>query len=500
MQASSKSIGMLALALAFAFGGCSNRGFEPMVGKDAAFALGVNLDKEQALKSADACSKFVFDFLKYDENDAKEVKEKIAAYKKDVFTAAPPRARAFIEKSGLRDVTFRWTVVTMESLKSVDGTPQLDGLSVAIKGDVELKKFFSALREESGEAATFEEVEVGGEKAWHVLPQEDVAATLFKKANIDPYVTSLDGQLVLVAMSRNALEKQIRLYRTGEGKGDALGDFSAADGELMRLHLSGIGDLVRRNVSRNDLRVINRVIANGDQLVCGLRNFDVKTTVRPDGLLSDLLQLETESEKDADTLRTLAKTGLMTAKAKMARESAVPPGLTKLIDDVAIGGADGQVEIKCVGMGVFLLSGAALLPAVSAATLNANATALAAKGRNLNMGIVRANAEREIDLWPRTEAAKNTGGEEVSGRAYGSSTEYFRALFDMANYGTAEWRPAVHGGLLSSLWGAGVPAMDNGSLEERNVAWIVAANVTDETPDFMPVLISANFNPRVAFA
>ena len=39
--------------------------------------------------------------------------------------------------------------------------------------------------------------------------------------------------------------------------------------------------------------------------------------------------------------------------------------------------------------------------------------------------------------------------------------------------------------------------MDNGSLEERNVAWIVAANVTDETPDFMPVLISANFNPAL---
>ena len=302
-------------------------------------------------------------------------------------------------------------------------------------------------------------------------------------------------------MSRNALEKQIRLYRTGEGKGDALGDFSAADGELLRLHLSGIGDLVRWNVSRNDLRVINRVIANGDQLVCGLRNFDVKTTVRPDGLLSDSLRLETESEKDADTLRTLAKTGLMTAKARMARESAVPPGLTKLIDDVTIGGADGQVEIKCVGMGVFLLSGAALLPAVSAATLNANATALAMTGRNLNLGIVRANAEREMDgnasLWPRTEAAMNTGRDGVSGRAYGSSTEYFRALFDMANYGTAEWRPAVDGGLLSALWGAGVPAMDNGSLEERNVAWIVAANVTDETPDFMPVLISANFNPAL---
>jgi hypothetical protein len=39
--------------------------------------------------------------------------------------------------------------------------------------------------------------------------------------------------------------------------------------------------------------------------------------------------------------------------------------------------------------------------------------------------------------------------------------------------------------------------MNSQRLEERNVAWIVAANVTDETPDFMPVLISANFNPAL---
>ena len=30
-----------------------------------------------------------------------------------------------------------------------------------------------------------------------------------------------------------------------------------------------------------------------------------------------------------------------------------------------------------------------------------------------------------------------------------------------------------------------------------NVAWNIAANVTDETPDFMPILISANFNPKL---
>ena len=497
MHTSSKLIGASALALVLAFGGCSNRGFEPMAGKDAAFALGVNLDKEQAFKIVDAYAKFMFDSSKFDENEARKIKEKIAAYKKDVFMDAPPRARAFIEKSGLRDATFRWAVVTMERLKFVDGKPQLGGLSVAIGGDVELKKFFSAIREESGEEATFEEVEIGGEKAWHVLPSDDADATLFKKANIDPYVTSLDGQLVLVAMSRDTLEKQIHLYRTGEGKGDALEDFSAADGELMQLHLSGIGDLVRQNVSRRDLRVINRGIANGDELVCGLRNLDVKTTVRRDGLLSDLLRLETASEKDADTLRTLAKTGLMASKAQMARESAVPPGLTKLIDDVTIGGADRQVEVKCGSFGVGVLAGA-LFPAISSAMLNAKATALAMNGRKLYVGIIQANIERESagigSVWPRTKAAAGADKKDIAGRASASAHEYFTALLDMEHYGTSEWDPHVAGDLLSSL---GKKAVVGKTISADGLDWCIAANVTDEMPDDTIVLVSANFNPAL---
>ena len=39
--------------------------------------------------------------------------------------------------------------------------------------------------------------------------------------------------------------------------------------------------------------------------------------------------------------------------------------------------------------------------------------------------------------------------------------------------------------------------MSGRTLEKRNVAWIVAANVTDEMPDFVPVLITANFNPAL---
>jgi hypothetical protein len=497
MHTSSKLIGASALALVLAFGGCSNRGFEPTAGKDAAFALGVNLDKEQAFKIVDAYAKFMFDSSKFDENEARKIKEKIAAYKKDVFMDAPPRARAFIEKSGLRDATFRWAVVTMERLKFVDGKPQLGGLSVAIGGDVELKKFFSAIREESGEEATFEEVEIGGEKAWHVLPSDDADATLFKKANIDPYVTSLDGQLVLVAMSRDTLEKQIRLYRTGEGKGDALEDFSAADGELMQLHLSGIGDLVRQNVSRRDLRVINRGIANGDELVCGLRNLDVKTTVRRDGLLSDLLRLETASEKDADTLRTLAKTGLMASKAQMARESAVPPGLTKLIDDVTIGGADRQVEVKCGSFGVGVLAGA-LFPAISSAMLSANASVLALNGRKLYVGIIQANVERKAagvgPVWPRTKAAAGADKKNTAARAYASAAEYFSVLFDMEHHGTSEWAPGMDGNLLSSLGKKGVVGK---TISASGLDWCIAANVTDEMPDDTIVLVSANFNPAL---
>ena len=508
MRSTFKALGASALALSLAF--CSHGAtfpdhatFKPRVTHDVDFAFGVNLDKEQAFKVVDAYADLVFDTIKvYEEISDKEIAEakgKIAAFKEDPFREAPGDVRAFLEKSGLRNVELYWAVLSLESFEIVDETPQLGGFSLAVAGTIDLERFISALRQEESIKVSFEETQVEGERAWHIVPQKRDKE--IERAHIDPYVASLDGRLVLVATSRDTLVKQIRLYRTGRGRGDALGGFSGVAGELAHLHVSHIGGLVRKYAPLEDLKEINQFVPDGDRLILGLEDLDVTDRVSPRGMLSSTLVLRTASEKDAETLRTLAKAGLMVLNAKIAHEPKVPDFVKKLVRDVKVGGMEGRFEVQSplpLSTGCLILP-AALFPVVSSAMLNANASTLSIQGRKIIIGIIQANIEREGKLgpvWPRTNV-DGGGTDDIASHVSTSATDYFNALFDMEHYGTAEWDPVVDGELLSALSGAGVPGMSGRRLESRNVAWNIAANVTDETPDFMPVLISANFNPKL---
>ena len=142
-----------------------------------------------------------------------------------------------------------------------------------------------------------------------------------------------------------------------------------------------------------------------------------------------------------------------------------------------------------------------VLGSMGRAGIQAEASAMATQGRKLIQGIIEANIDRQgkaDPLWPKEkdESSSDEGDQDIASKC-GSATEYFNALFDVGHYGTAEWEPAVDGELLSALWGAGVPEMSVKPLTDRNVAWNIALNVLDETSDFMPVLISANFNPKL---
>ena len=511
MNCSLKLVGAPALALMFAFSGCgdgkSESGggarasaratFKPLVGKDAQFVIGVNLDKEQAFKIVDAYKQHVFDVSELEKGDVEKAEAKIAAYKKDIFTDIPPDGRKFIDKSGLRDADVRWAVVSMDSLKVVDGVPQMDSLAFAIGGKVDLKKLISAIQEEPDVEISFEEMTLEGETAWRMAPKKEKDIKELSKAHVDPHTTSLDGSLVLLAMSRDALARQIRLYRKGEGGGDSLGRFSAADGELMLFHISNIGDLLRRNVPRRELQVVNQVIPDGDELVYGLRGLNIETAVQPDGMMSDTIRLETASEKDADKLRTLANTGLMTATAQMAKEPKVPENMKKVFENVKIGGADGKVEIQCGSMGLPGVLAASLFPAISSAMLNAKTTAMAINGRKLHQAITLANMSRETagkgtSVWPRTVKAE--GEDDIAGMAFNSATDYFNALFDMKHHGTQDCKSEVEDLDLSVL---GKNAVVGKAITASGLDWCVAANVTDDMPDHIPVLISANFNPAL---
>jgi hypothetical protein len=160
-----------------------------------------------------------------------------------------------------------------------------------------------------------------------------------------------------------------------------------------------------------------------------------------------------------------------------------------------------KITTKLIGLSSLALSvafcgcGEVALPAISSAMRNADATTMKINGRKLIQGIIQANIERAgkaSSVWPRTVVEEGAGlPDDVASHAFKSAAEYFNVLFDMAHYGTSDWDPIVDGDLLSTL---GKNAVVGNRIDPNGLDWCIAANVTDELQDFIPVLVSANVN------
>lgn len=151
------------------------------------------------------------------------------------------------------------------------------------------------------------------------------------------------------------------------------------------------------------------------------------------------------------------------------------------------------VELLVV-IGILGILMGALFPAISSALLSANTSAMSMRGRNLFVAITQCNTEREgaglQAVWPQ----ENTDGlDEDDKQLIGatSTTEFFKELFDMDNYGSNEWKPYVDVDI-GALSGSGVPGMANSKLEKDNIAWVVLQNIQSEIADVIPVLVTRN--------
>lgn len=154
------------------------------------------------------------------------------------------------------------------------------------------------------------------------------------------------------------------------------------------------------------------------------------------------------------------------------------------------------VELLVV-IGILGILMGALFPAVSSAMLSANASAMSMRGHKLYEGIIQVNIDREgkgqPSIWPHmTEAdGKTDDADDIAGQTFGTSTDYFKELFNMDNYGTDEWEPYITSCDLSVLSGSGVPAF-SGSFSKNVIGWTVAAGITSEMEDIVPVIVSRN--------
>ena len=150
-------------------------------------------------------------------------------------------------------------------------------------------------------------------------------------------------------------------------------------------------------------------------------------------------------------------------------------------------------------IGAIGILSAALFPAIGNAMLQANMTAMSTRAKDIYVAIVSANMERESlglgTVWPRS-GQKMEEGDDISKMRFENSSDYFSVLCDSGKLGTRDWTPYVFGFDYSKCAGAGVPAKEEpGRLTAANNAWIVAANVTDDMPDWLPLFITRNVDP-----
>jgi len=151
------------------------------------------------------------------------------------------------------------------------------------------------------------------------------------------------------------------------------------------------------------------------------------------------------------------------------------------------------VELLVV-IGILGILMGALFPAISSAMLSANTAAMSMRGRNLFVALTQVNTEREgaglQAVWPQQDTeGLDDDDKQLIGAS--STTDFFKYLFNMDNYGTQDWQPYVSVDI-SVLSGGGVPGMSNGKLEKDNIAWVVTQNIQSEVEDVIPVMVSRN--------
>ena len=160
------------------------------------------------------------------------------------------------------------------------------------------------------------------------------------------------------------------------------------------------------------------------------------------------------------------------------------------------------VELLVV-IGILGILMGVLIPKIGGAMNDAKQMEVTTKGRSLFQQISQAGIKSyEHDpyaLFPRSSKNISDDPEDITGQTFGNSTEYFKKLLDIENYGSKKWRPRVKDIEPAALSGSGVPAPANGTLEAKNVMWCIAQGVTDAIPEIVPVLVTRNANVKDLF-
>lgn len=281
--------------------------------------------------------------------------EKGKALTKQTWESLPAELVEVIKAAGLENARARWGALSVgePALKEDMEIKEVPDAAAAIAVDIDIEKAVAAVREqqkkEKDDDVQLVDVDVAGVKAWKVVDKDGE----FAKVKAEPCFTALDGKLFLVASNLAALEKQVKLYRDGTGASAAFANFALADGDLLRLSLKDIGARIKKAVPKPEesLKLLTAFVPNGDKMLLGLGSLDFAATATADNGVALKLLLGAASEKDADQLRTLAKSGLMPLTVqlkKAAKEKADAKRGLALVEGLKIGGSEGMFEANLV--------------------------------------------------------------------------------------------------------------------------------------------------------
>lgn len=153
------------------------------------------------------------------------------------------------------------------------------------------------------------------------------------------------------------------------------------------------------------------------------------------------------------------------------------------------------------GILVFFVMLALLFPWITNRMISANLRAVGAKGRAIVVAIKGANKSRAMQglppIWPKTYLSYTNRLDDISGKVFQTSSDYFYELYDGSNVGSDQHHPYIKGFDYGKLAGGGVPAKaGEGKLVAANNMWIIAANITDEDDDRIPLLITRNVGAK----
>jgi len=166
------------------------------------------------------------------------------------------------------------------------------------------------------------------------------------------------------------------------------------------------------------------------------------------------------------------------------------------------------IVTSVIGILLAGIAGLVFFSAISNAVLRAQMVAMSARAKDIYVEIVGANTEREPlgleAIWPKSgEKMEAAPDMDITQMTFANSSDYFTVLYDseirrtrVVSQGWSE--PYPYGGFdYSKCAGAGVPKSPPGSkrLKAKNNAWTIAANITDDMPDIIPIMVSRNVDP-----